>query len=155
MLTWPEQRPIINAVIKALDSWWDFALLKVTVKTVFTVLASLWGIGFVLDSPSRMSVCVSPSSVLSLKDPERLMARGRSSREVALPPSGWPSPYRSKESWVGILLERLMLVLPGGRLYWLMLVGLTAQSKTYTSTMLYFHVRFSHQSFMQALKTYL
>lgn len=29
-----------------------------------------------------------PSSVLSLKEPDRLMARGRSSREFALPPSG-------------------------------------------------------------------
>lgn len=61
------------------------------------------------------------------------MARGRSSREFALPPSGWPSPYRSKESWAGMLLERLMLLLPGGRLYWLMLVGLTAE-ETHTHT---------------------
>lgn len=29
-----------------------------------------------------------PSSVLSLKEPDRLMARGRSSREFALPPKG-------------------------------------------------------------------
>lgn len=29
-----------------------------------------------------------PSSVLSLKEPDRLMARGRSSSELALPPSG-------------------------------------------------------------------
>lgn len=28
-----------------------------------------------------------------------------------------------------MLLERLMLLLPGGRLYWLMLVGLTAKRK--------------------------
>lgn len=62
---WPEQRPISNAGIKALDSWWDFALLKVTVKTVFAVLAFLWGIGFVLDSPSRMSVCLTFISAVS------------------------------------------------------------------------------------------
>lgn len=80
----------------------------------------------------------SPSSVLSRKEPERLMARGRSSSELALPPSGWPSPYRSKESWAGMLLERLiplpLLPLPpAGKLYWLMLVGLTAQENEQTA----------------------
>lgn len=62
------------------------------------------------------------SSVLSLKDPERLMPRGRSSRDVALPPRGCPSPYSSKESWAGMLLERLILVDTG---YWHILVGLS------------------------------
>ena len=65
----------------------------------------------------------SPSSVLSRKDPERLMPLGLSSRDVALPPSVWPSPYRSNESWVGMLLDRLML--GPGRLYWDIPVGLT------------------------------
>lgn len=64
------------------------------------------------------------SSVLSLNDPERLIPRVRSSREVALPPSGCPSPYRSKESCAGILFERLMLLLPEGMLYWHAWVGL-------------------------------
>lgn len=62
--------------------------------------------------------------MLSRKEPERLMARGRSSREVALPPSVWASLQRSKaESWAGMLLERLML--GPGRVNLVRLVGLT------------------------------
>lgn len=61
---------------------------------------------------THFSAAVSPSSLdsLSLKDPERTipMLRGRSASDRVLP-SG-EAPYSSREaSWVGMLLDRVIL----------------------------------------------
>lgn len=84
----------------------------------FTTLWRFWGL---FTDPNNNSVL--PSSMLSLNEPEWLMARGLSSRDVALPHS-WESSYRSKEvSCAGMLFERI--ILGPGRLNWDRLVGLT------------------------------
>lgn len=77
-----------------------------------------WGL---FTDPNSNSVL--PSSMLSLNEPEWLIARGLSSKDVALPHS-WESSYRSKEvSCAGMLFERI--ILGPGRLNWDRLVGLT------------------------------
>lgn len=70
---------------------------------------SVWGAPSPPSSPFHLghSAALSPSSTGSRKEPERIMPLDLSARERVLP--SWDVLYSSKvESWVGMLLERVI-----------------------------------------------